>query len=93
MTARWKIGIWPLKLRPTNKCSSAEKAKDSDDIDYAKSVSGALCLVPEGEAFDSLHKDYIQMIEAGLFHSKPAPFEDLVTRLRDLEHRANNLVG
>ena len=70
-----------------------EKAKDSDDIDYAKSVSGALCPVPEGEAFDSLHKDYIQMIEAGLFHSKPAPFEDLVTRLRDLEHRANNLVG
>ena len=56
----------------------AEKAKDSDDIDYAKSVSGALCLVPEGEAFDSLHKDYIQMIEAGLFHSKPAPFEDMV---------------
>lgn len=71
----------------------AERDVRSEIIDYAKAVRGALCLVPEGNALDALHKDYDAMIEAGLFHSETVPFEDLISRLKELEDRANSPIS
>ena len=64
---------------------------DGNIIDYQAAVSGALCLIPSGEAFDALSNDYRQMLDAGLLQSDAVGFETLIERLSDLQDRVNEL--
>lgn len=55
----------------------AEKDAHGAPIDYAKAVSGALQLVPDGAAFDRLAHDYQGMVEDGLLLEEAEPFGPL----------------
>lgn len=58
-------------------------------IDYRDAVKASLCLIPTGEALESLRQDYQQMSDAGLLQSDATKFDELIDRLTDLENRAN----
>ncbi len=58
-------------------------------IDYQTAVDGSLCLVPAGAPLDALKDDYYRMIEAGLFQSDVVSFDNLMTRLAELQDRLN----
>lgn len=58
-------------------------------ISYQAAVSGALCLIPEGEALDTLARDYQRMLEAGLLQSDALSFDALIERISNLQDRAN----
>ncbi|MCY4153196.1 MAG: nucleotidyl transferase AbiEii/AbiGii toxin family protein [Aestuariivita sp.] len=66
-----------------------EKDKANNVIDYQAAVSGALCLVPSGQALDALADDYQQMFDAGLLGSANIGFETLMQRLSNLQDRIN----
>ena len=66
-----------------------EKDQAGNVIDYQAAVSGALCLIPAGEALDALAHDYLQMFDAGLLQSEAASFNTLVERLSSLQDRTN----
>jgi len=67
----------------------AEKAADRSSIDYVAAVSGALHLVPSGDALKALQQDYARMVEDGLLLEDAEPFEALMARCADVEVRAN----
>ena len=67
-----------------------EKAQTGGVIDYGAAVAGCLCLVPTGEALEALDRDYSKMLEAGLLREDAIEFEELVTRLKHLQDRANS---
>ena len=71
-------------------CFFIEKDVKGERIDYEAVVCGELVLVPEGEAFDALMKDYSNMTDAGLLHNDPTPFENIMARCREIEKRANS---
>lgn len=66
-------------------------AKDAEGrlVSYDAAVSGALRLVPEGEARAVLADDYSRMTEAGLLEDQAPSFDELMARCQDLEDRAN----
>jgi hypothetical protein len=66
-----------------------EKDRVGTYIDHHKVVSGALKLVPEGEALKALEADYQKMAEAGVLLDDAEPFANLIERCRDIEKRAN----
>lgn len=68
-----------------------ENDRDGNVIDYQAAVSGALCLIPSGEALDALGNDYRQMLDAGLLKSDTVKFETLMERLSDLQDRVNEV--
>lgn len=70
-----------------------ENDKHGHVIDYAKAVTGHLCLVPRGRALEALQEDYRLMVDAGLFQTELVEFEILLERLAKLEHRANHADG
>jgi len=63
--------------------------RDGNVIDYQVAVSGALCLIPSGEALDALGNDYRQMLDVGLLQSDAVGFGTLMERLSDLQDRVN----
>lgn len=67
----------------------AEKAADRSPIDYIAAVSGGLRLVPVGEAFKALEKDYAHMVEDGLLLEDAEPFEALMARCADIAARSH----
>jgi hypothetical protein len=70
----------------------AENDEVGRQIDYMQAVSGSLKLVPEGNALDLLRGDYEKMVESGLLLRDEAhAFDDLMTRCRALETRANKV--
>ncbi len=68
-----------------------ENDLDGNVIDYQVAVSGALCLIPSGEALEALARDYRQMLDAGLLQSDAVDFETLMERLSDLQDRVNEV--
>jgi hypothetical protein len=70
-----------------------EKNTMGEVIDYKAAVSGALKLVPEGEARSLLAADYAKMLEDGLLPTKAKSFEDILARCADIEKRANASQG
>ncbi|HEU4961224.1 MAG TPA: nucleotidyl transferase AbiEii/AbiGii toxin family protein [Sphingomonas sp.] len=66
-----------------------EKDETGATIDYAAAVTGALALVPHGEALQRLATDYAKMVEDGLLLDEAAPFEELMARCAALADRAN----
>lgn len=69
-----------------------ETDKTGKVIEYAKAVSGSLCLAPEGEPLEALHQDYQKMIDAGLLRSDAIGFDELMEKMADLQIRANTMV-
>lgn len=71
----------------------AEKSADGERIDYEAAVRGGLKLVPDGAALASLARDYDAMITDGLLQGAAEPFQELMSRCRQLEERANTRAG
>lgn len=67
----------------------AEKDAVGRPVDYEAAVTGALRLVPEGEAQEVLADDYRRMVEDGLLLDDAEPFELLIEGCRELERKAN----
>lgn len=70
-----------------------ETDKTGNVVDYEAAVLSSLCLVPSGEPLKALEEDYEKMIGAGLFQSAADPFADLMSRLTELQNRANSKEG
>jgi hypothetical protein len=58
-------------------------------IDYVRSVTGELRLVPEGDALASLADDYERMVGDGLLLNDAEPFNELMSRCAAIEELAN----
>ena len=56
----------------------AEKDSDKAWIDYMTAVEGAIQLVPEGGALDSLKQDYSAMLEDGLLSPNQPSFSEII---------------
>ena len=69
----------------------AEKNSDGHPIDYEAAVSGALQLVPDDKALESLSLDYVRMVEDGLLFDEAEPFDELLDHCRELQERANRI--
>jgi hypothetical protein len=67
----------------------AEKNSDGAPVDYEAAVSGALQLVPDDKALESLSLDYARMVDDGLLFDEAEPFDDLLDHCRELQERAN----
>ncbi|HEV2174171.1 MAG TPA: nucleotidyl transferase AbiEii/AbiGii toxin family protein, partial [Nitrospira sp.] len=60
------------------------------EVDYAAAVQGGLQLVPEGDAVESLEKDYELMRDSNMFiNVEPEPFDDIIERCKDIQDKAN----
>ena len=68
-----------------------EKDAGGNVIDYTESVSGGLKLVPTGDAYDLLARDYRDMVNAGMLFNDPEPFENIMNCCAEMESRANNI--
>ena len=67
----------------------SEKGRDGTNIDYHRAVTGALLLVPRGEAMKTLHIDYKGMVDGGLFLDDAEPFERIIERCVAIQAKAN----
>ncbi len=63
------------------------------EVDYREAVTGGLTLIPEGELESLLRADYAAMVEHGLLDDAAPSFDELMTRCRDLQTRANTAAG
>lgn len=62
---------------------------DTRDANYGACLARGLRLVPDRTAAEELRRDYEAMIDAGMFLGDPPPFEEVLTRLGELERRIN----
>lgn len=67
----------------------AARAPDRTQIDYAAGVNGALRLVPEGTAAQSLAQDYTRMVDDGLLLEEAEDFQALMDHCGEIAQRAN----
>jgi hypothetical protein len=67
----------------------AETTLQGEPIDYRAAVTGALDLVPSGEALVALTEDYQRMIEDRLLLDDDEPFDALLGRCRTLADKVN----
>ena len=67
----------------------AEKAADGRWIDYEAAVTGALQLVPTGQAYEALAEDYERMLVGGMLLDNEERFDETARRCSDIEARAN----
>lgn len=67
----------------------AEKDADKVWIDYMTAVGGAIQLVPEGSALDSLNQDYSAMLEDGLLSSHQPSFAEIIEICSELQKNIN----
>lgn len=70
----------------------AEKNADKAWIDYTAAVGGAIQLVPEGGALDSLKLDYAAMLEDGLLSSNQPSFAEIIEICFALQRNINTHV-
>lgn len=70
----------------------AEAAPDGTTIDYGAAVTGALVLVPNGDARTTLADDYQRMVEDGLLMDDAEPFDTLLDRCQTLADKVNAMV-
>jgi nucleotidyltransferase AbiEii toxin of type IV toxin-antitoxin system len=68
-----------------------EKDAQGRAIDYRAAVSGALQLVPEGTALETLRLDYSKIVQDGALLDDNQTFDALIDRCRTIEIRANEL--
>lgn len=68
----------------------AEKDAEGRPVDYEAAVTGAIRLVPEGEAQEVLADDYQRMVEDGLLLDDVEAFDVLIDHCRRLERKAND---
>ena len=69
----------------------AEKDEHGAKINYHQAVGGAIQLIPKGESFDALEKDYAAMLEDGLLALHQPDFFELIENCRAIEARLNLL--
>ena len=67
----------------------AEKDANGRWIDYEAAVTGALQLVPTGQACDVLADDYERMLVGGMLLDDEERFDEIVRRCSDIQARAN----
>ena len=58
-------------------------------VDYDDCLSGKLRLIPNQSYLKNLEKDYIQMINSGMFNETPPSFKDILSGLSKLEKEIN----
>lgn len=58
-------------------------------VNYDDCLSGKLLLIPNENYLKNLEKDYIQMINAGMFNGTPPSFKDITNGLSKLEKNIN----
>ena len=68
-----------------------EKDEAGTWIDYRAAVMGGLQLVPEGQFYQALARDYDGMARDGMLPDDGETFEALMSRSADLQDRANRL--
>ncbi|WP_299406721.1 nucleotidyl transferase AbiEii/AbiGii toxin family protein [uncultured Roseobacter sp.] len=66
-----------------------ETDQDGNVINCQAAVSGALYLIPSGEALEALTHDYQRMREAGLLQSDVLSFDTPIERTSNPQDRAN----
>lgn len=59
---------------------------------YEDCLSGNFKLLPEAQWIDGLKEDYQKMIEAGMFETKPLPFEEVLTRIETTQALINQKI-
>lgn len=59
-------------------------------MDYDDCLSGKLRLIPNENYLKNLEKDYIQMINAGMFNETPSSFKEIISGLSKLEENIND---
>ena len=67
----------------------SEKSAGGDVIDYFPAVEGALQIVPEGAARESLASDYASMLEDEIMVGNALPFDQLMQACAEVAARAN----
>ena len=67
----------------------AERDTTGSWIDYEAAVTGALQLVPTGQAYDALAEDYEKMLSDGMLLDDEETFKEVIGRCADIETRAN----
>lgn len=70
----------------------AESRPDGAPIDYRAAVTGALDLVPSGDALRTLAEDYQRMVDDGMLLEDAEPFETLMQRCQALALKVNAAV-
>ena len=71
----------------------AEKDTTGRWIDYEAAVTGALQMVPTGQAYSALADDYGRMLSDGMLLDDEEEFEDVIRHCADIEARANGYEG
>lgn len=67
----------------------SEKDAGGEVIDYFPAVEGALQIVPEGAASESLASDYASMLEDEVMVGNALPFDQLMQACAEVAARAN----
>lgn len=67
----------------------SEKDAGGEVIDYVRAVEGALQIVPEGAARESLASDYASMLEDEVMVGNALPFDQLMQTCAEVAARAN----
>jgi len=67
-------------------------AKDAqgEKIDYYRTVTGAIRLIPEGEAFSALERDFKAMLADGLLARNQPDFTTVMEKCEEIEMRIND---
>ncbi|MDR2880723.1 MAG: nucleotidyl transferase AbiEii/AbiGii toxin family protein, partial [Azoarcus sp.] len=68
-----------------------EKDAQGEKINYYLAVMGATRLVPEGETFTALERDYRAMLEDGLLSGDQPDFATVMRMCREIETRINDV--
>ena len=69
-----------------------ENDSDRQYIDYLEAVSGKLQMVPEGEAYEILERDYQKMLDDGIVPDVDRTFQGLMLKCQDIQNEANSQV-
>ncbi|BET27626.1 nucleotidyltransferase AbiEii toxin of type IV toxin-antitoxin system [Limnobacter thiooxidans] len=67
----------------------SEKDANGAKIDYFKSTTGELQLIPEGLSLSALEKDYAAMLEDGLLAVDQQNFAEIMTSCEAIQHKVN----
>jgi hypothetical protein len=70
----------------------SEKDANGAKIDYFKSTTGGLQLIPEGLSLSVLEKDYAAMLEDGLLAVDQQNFAEILTSCEAIQHQVNRLM-
>lgn len=68
-----------------------EKNAEGDTLDYRATVSGGICIVPEGATREALQEDYAAMIGDAMMLGDPLDFDQLMHACGEIQDQANRL--